>query len=159
MVGTNRRESRGGETGEETVENRKTTDLPAVREGEAQRLTLITGDANDHKCLGFHCVKPRKVRGRSTRPEERAVLHQAAAESFVCGQELRWAEERLCTMEDSQLATGFGGQLENVAFPVKIMADGETQKLERKDLFQRTDLKVDGGFFFKRSFRRDIVRV
>ena len=34
MVGTNRRQSRGGETGKETVEDRKTTDLLAVREGE-----------------------------------------------------------------------------------------------------------------------------
>ena len=52
-------------------------------------------------------------------------------ESFVCGQELRWAEEGLCTMEDSQSeATGFGGQVGNVAFPGKIMAFSETQKLE-----------------------------
>ena len=51
-------------------------------------------------------------------------------ENFVCGQELRWAEEGLCTMEDSQLATGFGGQLGNVAFPGKIMSDSEIQKLE-----------------------------
>ena len=74
-----------GETGEEMVEDRKTTDLLAVRVREAQRLSLITGDANDPKCLGFHGVKPRKVRGRSTSPKERAVLHQAADESFLCG--------------------------------------------------------------------------
>ena len=30
--GTNRRESRGGKAGEETVEDRKTTDQPAVNE-------------------------------------------------------------------------------------------------------------------------------
>ena len=47
-------------------------------------------------------MKPRKVRGGSTSPEGRAVLHQAVDKSFVCGQELRWAEEGLCTMEDSQ---------------------------------------------------------
>ena len=88
------------------------------------------GDANDPKCLGFHSVKPRKVGGRSTSPEGRAVLHQAVEESFVCGQELRWAEEGLCTTEDSQSATGFGGQVVNVAFPGKIMADSETHKLE-----------------------------
>ena len=58
----------GFETGEETVEDRKTTDLPAVREWEAQRLGLIVEDANDPKCLGFHSVKPRKVGGRSTSP-------------------------------------------------------------------------------------------
>ena len=86
-------------------------------------------DTNDTKCLGFHSVKPRKVRGRSTSPEGRAVLHQAADESFACGQELRWAEEGLNT-EDSQSATGFGDQVGNVAFPGKIMADSETQKLE-----------------------------
>ena len=34
------------------------------------------GDTNDPKCLGFHSVKPRKVRGRSTSPEGRTVLHQ-----------------------------------------------------------------------------------
>ena len=51
------------------------------------------GDANDPKCLGFYSVKPGKVGGRSTSPEGRAVLHQAADESFVSGQELRWAEE------------------------------------------------------------------
>ena len=75
-------------------------------------------------------MKLRKVRGRSTSPEGRAVLHQVADESFVCGQELKWAEEGLCTMEDSESATGFGGQVGNVAFPGKIMADSETQKLE-----------------------------
>ena len=75
-------------------------------------------------------MKLRKVRGRSTSPEERAVLHQAVDESFVCGQELRWAEEGLCMTDDAQSATGFGGQVGNVAFPGKIMADSETQKLE-----------------------------
>ena len=75
-------------------------------------------------------MKPRKVRGRSTSPEGTAVLHQAADESFVCGQELRWAKEGLCMMEDSQSATGSGGQVGNMAFPGKIMADSETQKLE-----------------------------
>ena len=63
-------------------------------------------------------------------PEGRAVLHQALDESFACGQEFRLAEEGLCTMEVSQSATGFGGQVRNVAFPGKIMADSETQKLE-----------------------------
>ena len=50
------------------------------------------------------------------------------------------------------------GQVINVAFPGKIMVDSETQKLERKDFFQRIVEKVDGGLS-KRSFRRDIVRV
>ena len=75
-------------------------------------------------------MKPRKVRSRSTSPEGIAVLHQAAEESFVSGQELRRADEGLCTTEDSQSATGFGGQAGNVAFPGNIMADSETQKLE-----------------------------
>ena len=110
-MGTNRRECRGGKAGEERVEDRKTTDQPAVIEREAQRLSLIAGDANDPKCLGFYSVKPRKVGGRSTSPEGRAVLHQAADKSFVSGQELRWAEEGLCTTEDSQSATGFGGEV------------------------------------------------
>ena len=69
------------------------------------------GDANDPKCLGFYSVKPRKVGDRSTSPEGRAILHQAADESFVSGQELSWAEEGLCTMEDSQSATGVGGEV------------------------------------------------
>ena len=60
----------------------------------------------------------------------RAVLHQAADESFVCGQELRCAKERLRTTEDALSATGFAGQLGNMAFPGKIMADSEAQKLE-----------------------------
>ena len=64
------------------------------------------------------------------RGESSKLLHQAVDESFECGQELRWAEEGLCTTEDSQSATGFGGQVGNVAFPGKIMPDGETQKLE-----------------------------
>uniref|UniRef100_A0A8C4N240 Fucolectin tachylectin-4 pentraxin-1 domain-containing protein n=1 Tax=Eptatretus burgeri TaxID=7764 RepID=A0A8C4N240_EPTBU len=55
------------------------------------------------------------------------------------------AEEGLCTMEDSQSATG------------KVMADSETQKLERKDLLQRIVEKVDGGVS-KRSFWKDILR-
>uniref|UniRef100_A0A8C4R4H6 IMP U3 small nucleolar ribonucleoprotein 4 n=1 Tax=Eptatretus burgeri TaxID=7764 RepID=A0A8C4R4H6_EPTBU len=66
-------------------------------------------------------------------------------ESFVCGQELRWAEERFCTTEDSQSVTGFGGQFGNVAFPGKVMADCEIQKLELKDFFKRIVEKVDGG--------------
>ena len=90
-------------------------------------------------------MKPRKVRGSSTSAEGRAVLHQAADESFVSDQELRCAKEGLCTTEDSQLATGFGGQVGNVAFPGNIMADSDTQKLERKDFFQRIVEKVDGG--------------
>ena len=49
---------------------------------------------------------------------------------FVCGQEPRSAKEGLCMMEDAQSAIDFGGQLGNVAFPGKIMADNETQKLE-----------------------------
>ena len=67
---------------------------------------------------------------RSTSPEGRAVLPKAVDKSFVCGQELKWAEEGLCTMEDSQSVTSFGGQLGNVAFPGKITTDGEIQKLE-----------------------------
>ena len=108
---------------------------------------------NDPKCFGFHSVKQRKVRDRSTSPEGRARLHLAAEESFVCGQELSCAKEGLYTMEDTQSATGFGGQLGNVAFPGKIMVDSETQNLERKDFFQRIVEKVD------RSFQRDIMRV
>ena len=88
-------------------------------------------------------MKPRKVGGRSTSLDGRAVLHQAADKSFVSGQELRWDEEGLCTMEDSQLATGFGGEVGNVDFSGKLMADSETQKLERKDIFQRIVEKVD----------------
>ena len=65
----------GGETGEETVEDRKTTDLPAETRGRKK----------DPKCLGFHSVKPGKVRGGSTSPKGRAVLHQTVDESFVCG--------------------------------------------------------------------------
>ena len=34
-----------------------------------------------------------------------------------------------------------------MAFPGKVMADSETQKLERKDFFQRIVEKVDGGVF------------
>ena len=75
-------------------------------------------------------MKLRKVRGRRTSPEGRAVLHQSVDESFVHGQELRWAEEGLCMMEDSQSVTGFAGQLKDVAFPGKIMADSEAQKFE-----------------------------
>ena len=61
-------------------------------------------------------------------------------------------------MEDSQSATGFVGQVGNVAFPGKIMADIETQKLESMDFFKRIVEKVYGGVF-KWSFRRDILRV
>ena len=70
------------------------------------------------------------MKGRSNSPEGRGVLHQAVDESFVCGQELRCAKEGLCMTEDAQSATGFRGQLGNVAFPGKIMADSETQQLE-----------------------------
>ena len=64
------------------------------------------------------------------RGESSTQSDQVADESFVCGQELRCAKEGLCMTEDVQSATGFGGQLGNVAFPGKIMADGETQMLE-----------------------------
>ena len=100
-------------------------------------------------------MKPRKVTGRSTSPEGRAVLHEAVDESLVCGQELRCAKEGLCMMES---VTGFGGQLGNMAFPGKVMADRETQKLE-KSTSSRGLLRKWMGRFSKRSFRRDIVRV
>ena len=88
------------------------------------------GDTIDPKCLVFHSAKPRKVRGGSTSREGKAVLHQAVDESFVHGQELSCAKEVFCTTMDAQEAPGFGGQLGNVAFPGKIIADSETQKLE-----------------------------
>ena len=88
------------------------------------------GDTNDPKCLGFHSVKLKKVRGGRTSPEGRGVLHLAAAEGFTCDQELRWAKEGLCTMKDVQSATGFGGQFGNVDFTGKIIADSETHKFE-----------------------------
>ena len=57
------------------------------------------------------------------------------------------AEEGLCTMEGSQDSqTGFEGQVGNVAFPGKIMADSETQKLERKDFF-KCPISVFNGEF------------
>ena len=37
-------------------------------------------------------------------------------------------------------------RFEIVAFPGKVMADSEAQKLERKDFFQRIVEKVDGRF-------------
>ena len=92
-----------------------------------QTLSLIVGDTNDPKCLGFHSVKLRKVRGVSTSQEGRAELHQAVDENVVRVQELRCAKEGLCTMEDAHSATGFGGQLGNVAFPGKIIVNGENQ--------------------------------
>ena len=46
-----------------------------------------------------------------------------------------------------QVGNCFGGQVGNVTFPGKIMADSETQKLERMDFFQRIVEKVDGGVF------------
>ena len=64
---------RGRDRRGDVVDN-KTIDLPAVRECEAERFSLTTGDTNDPKCLGFHSVKPRKVRGRRNSPERRAVL-------------------------------------------------------------------------------------
>ena len=40
-----------------------------------------------------------------------------------------------------------------MAFPGKVMADSETQKLERKDFFQRIVEKVDGGVFLNDPFK------
>ena len=108
---------------------------------------LHAGDTSDPKWLGFHSMRLRKVRGGITSPEGRAVLHQAADKIFVYDQEIRWAKEGLCMMEDAQLMTGFGGQLGNVAFSGKIMADSENQKLEGKDFFKRIVEKVYGVFF------------
>ena len=45
----------------------------------------------------------------------------------------------------AQWRTGFGAQLGIVAFPGKIMADSETQKLERKNFFKMIVEKVDGA--------------
>ena len=87
------------------------------------------------------------MRGGSTSQEGRAALHLAVDESSVYGQKLRCAKQCLCMTEDAQSATSFGGQLGNVAFSGKVMADSETQKLERKDFFQRIVEKVDGGVF------------
>ena len=39
-----------------------------------------------------------------------------------------------------------------MAFPGKIMADSETQKLERNYFFQRIVEKVDGGGFLNGPF-------
>ena len=61
---------------------------------------------------------------------------------------------------DAQSTTDFGGQLRNVAFPGKIMADCEDQK--QKDFIKRIVEKVDGavgGGFPNGPFRRDMVRV
>ena len=49
-------------------------------------------------------------------PRGESSTHQAADESFVCGQELRWAEEGLWVTEDSQSATGFGGHFGDIYF-------------------------------------------
>ena len=68
------------------------------------------GDTNDPTRLVFHSVKPRNVRGGSTSPEGRAVLHKAVDDSFVFGQELRCAKEGLFMMEDAQSVSGFGSQ-------------------------------------------------
>ena len=84
----------------------------------------------------FPQCEAEKGERQQHQPMGRAVLHQAADETFVCGQELRWAEEGPCTTEDARSATGFGGQVGNVAFPGKIRADSEIQKLEGKDFFQ-----------------------
>ncbi len=51
---------------------------------------------------------------------------------------------RTSTTEDSQSATGFGGQLGNVVFRRKIMADSETKKLELQNFLERIVEKVDG---------------
>ena len=75
-------------------------------------------------------MKLRKVRGRSSSPNGRAVLHQVAVESSVRGQELRCAKEGLFMWEEAESVTGLGGQVRNAAFPRKIMANSETQKLE-----------------------------
>ena len=50
----------GDKAREEAVEDRKTTEPSAVRVRD-KRLSFITEDTNDPKCLGFHSVKPRKV--------------------------------------------------------------------------------------------------
>ncbi len=44
-----------------------------------------------------------------------------------------------------RMPSGFGGQLGDVVFPRKIMADSETQKLERQNFLERIVEKVDGG--------------
>ena len=44
--------------------------------------------------------------------------------------EFSCAKERLCTAEDAQSVTGFGGQPQSVVCPTKIMANSETQVME-----------------------------
>ena len=51
---------------------------------------------------------------------------------------------------DAQSATGFGGQLRDVAFPRKTVADSETKKLECKDfkgIVERVNAGVPDGLF------------
>ena len=51
-------QGREGKAGEEMEEDRKTTDLPVVRECETQRISFIAGgNTYDLKCLSFHSVK------------------------------------------------------------------------------------------------------
>ena len=99
----------GGAAGEETVEDRKTTDLPAVRESEVQRLSLIAGDANDPKCLGFHSVKPRNV-GRQE--------HQPRGESSTPSGSGR----KLCMWSGAQV--GRGRTLRDGGFPAQKKCKG-----------------------------------
>ena len=106
------------------------------------------GDTNDHKYLGIHSEKPRKERGRCTSPEKKALLHQAADESFVLGQELSCAKEILCTTEDAQSAFAFEGQLGDVAFPGKMMAESEAQIFFMKGLLQEHCLESRWGWGF-----------
>ena len=74
-------------------------------------------------------MKRRKVRGENTslRGEQYSIRLRMKA-LIVCSQELTCAKEGFCNMENAQLATGFVGQVVNVAFPYKIMADSEMQK-------------------------------
>ena len=85
-----------------------------------------------------------RVREFSTSPEGRAVLHQAADKSFVCGQELRWAKERLCTTEDSLSATGLEARLK-----MWLSQERSWQIVRPRSLSERTSRgffeKVDGG--------------
>ena len=82
------------------------------------------------------------MRGGSTSPEGGAVLHHGVDKSFVPSQKLRCAKEGLCMTEDAQPATGFGGHFENVAFPGKIMAESETQKVESET--RRVEISMKG---------------
>ena len=87
------------------------------------------GDLNNFEELAFHKIK--KETYEAGVPDQRGEKY-----SIMLKIRPFWVSEdqigqgKSCVMKDAQSVDGFGGHLENMVCPRKIIADGETQRFD-----------------------------